>query len=104
VFFKTSGTCLSLYPYDKLGEDVGEAFRTPRAKFAGITLAHNVRRKEEVDEILQRAEQAGGAIEKPAQDAFWGGYHGYFSDPDGFLWEVAFGSFPIRDDGSLEIP
>ena len=68
------------------------------------TLAHNVREKSEVDNILKLAERAGGRIEKPAQDAFWGGYSGYFSDPDGYLWEVAWGAFPINVDGSLDIP
>lgn len=57
-----------------------------------------------MDEILRRAEQAGAKIEKPAQDTFWGGYAGYFSDPDGFLWEIAWGAFPFLPDGSLDIP
>jgi catechol 2,3-dioxygenase-like lactoylglutathione lyase family enzyme len=74
------------------------------AKFAGITLAHNVREEAQVDAVLKLAERAGGRIEKPAGDTFWGGYSGYFSDPDGYLWEVAWGAFPIREDGSLEIP
>ncbi len=56
---------------------------------SGITLAHNVREKHEVDEVLALAARAGATIEKPAQDTFWGGYSGYFSDPDGHLWEVA---------------
>jgi uncharacterized glyoxalase superfamily protein PhnB len=76
----------------------------PIPKFTGITLAHNVREKREVDEILARAEAAGAKIVKPGQDAFWGGYSGYFSDPEGYLWEVAWGAFPFREDGSLEIP
>jgi hypothetical protein len=104
IFFKTAGTCLALYPYEKLAEDISEEFRTVKPKFAGITLAHNVREKTDVDRLLAEAERAGGKIEKPAQDAFWGGYSGYFSDPDGYLWEVAWGAFPIREDGSLEIP
>ena len=57
-----------------------------------------------VSEVLKQAEAAGGTVERRAQDAFWGGYSGYFSDPDGYLWEVAWGAFPIREDGSLEIP
>jgi len=52
---------------------------------------------------LQMAERAGGRIEKEAQDVFWGGHSGYFSDPDGFLWEVAYGAFDFREDGSLKI-
>ena len=104
IFFQTGGTCLALYPYEKLAEDVSPAFRVARSKFSGIALAHNVRRKDEVDQVLKQAEAAGGRIEKPAQDAFWGGYSGYFSDPDGYLWEVAWGEFEFREDGSLVIP
>ncbi len=104
VFFQTNGVCLALFPYDKLIEDISPAFHLPRPKFGGIALAHNVRTREEVDAVLKLAESAGGKIEKPAQDAFWGGYSGYFSDLDGYLWEVAYGAFPIREDGSLAIP
>ncbi len=113
IFFQTTGTCLALYPYEELAKDVSEDFTeefaakrpklNQRSKFTGITLAHNVRTKEEVDEILEQARRAGGKIEKQAQDASWGGYSGYFSDPDGYLWEVAWGAFDFRDDGSLII-
>ena len=103
IFFQTSGTCLALYPYEKLAEDVSKAFVVERSKFSGITIAHNVRTKEEVAEILDMAKRAGGKIEKKAQDVFWGGHSGYFSDPDGYLWEVAYGAFEFRDDGSLII-
>ena len=74
------------------------------SKFSGITIAHNVREKHEVDQLLAEAERAGAKIEKPAADTFWGGYSGYFSDPDGHLWEIAWGAFDFRDDGSLIIP
>ncbi|HTQ40630.1 MAG TPA: VOC family protein [Pirellulales bacterium] len=110
VFFQTGGVCLALYPYEKLAEDVSPEFvaaahktslaATPK-KFPGITLAHNVREKHEVDKVLQLAQQAGAKIEKPAADTFWGGYSGYFSDPDGYLWEVAWGAFDFNADGSL---
>jgi catechol 2,3-dioxygenase-like lactoylglutathione lyase family enzyme len=103
VFFQTQGTCLELYPYDELAKDVGPEFDVPRSKFPGITIAHNVRTKAEVDEVMAQAEAAGGRIEKPAADTSWGGYSGYFSDPDGYLWEVAFGAFDFNDDGSLKI-
>lgn len=103
VFFQTQGVCLALYPNDKLAEDVGDHFPTERGPFSGVTLAHNVRTREEVDEVLQLAERAGAKIEKPAQDVFWGGYSGYFSDLDGHLWEVAWGAFEFNEDGSLII-
>ncbi|MDD9951517.1 MAG: VOC family protein [Zetaproteobacteria bacterium] len=101
VFFKNWGTCLALYPLHKLAEDIGI---TQCAPGSGITLAHNVREKSSVDTILQAAAAHGGKIVKPAQDAFWGGYSGYFSDPDGYYWEIAWGAFDINLDGSLHIP
>ena len=87
TFFKLSGTWLALFPRDELAKDA----RVPakRNGFPGMTLAHNVASKEEVDAALQEAKQAGAKITKPAQEADWGGYSGYFSDPDGYLWEVA---------------
>lgn len=104
IFFQTSGTRLALYSFDKLAEDVGWEPPAGPPKFGGIALAHNVRTREEVDQVLQQAAAAGATIEKPGQDAFWGGYSGYFSDPDGYLWEVAWGAFPFKEDGSLDIP
>jgi hypothetical protein len=103
IFFQTSGTCLALYPYDLLATDVSDEFLVSKSKFTGITLAHNVRTKEEVAHVLKQAERAGGKIEKPAHSTEWGGYSGYFSDPDEYLWEVAYGAFEIRPDGSLVI-
>jgi len=87
-FATTSGVLLGLYPIDKLAEDIGPNVQ-PRPGFSGITLAHNVRQKEQVAQVLAFAEQAGGKIVKPAQDVFWGGHAGYFTDPDGYHWEVA---------------
>jgi len=61
--------------------------------------------REEVDVVLAEAKASGGKLLKPAQEAFWGGYSGYFSDPDGFLWEVAWNpSFQIGEDGSIRVP
>jgi len=103
VFFQTNGTCLELFPYEELALDVGPAFNVPRSTFPGITIAHNVRTRDEVDAVLRAAEAAGARIEKPAHDTDWGGYSGYFSDPDGYLWEVAWGAFDFKADGSLLI-
>ncbi len=103
IFFKTKGTCLALFPYQALAEDICETFVGPRSKFPGITLAHNVRTPKEVDDFLLRAEKAGAKIEKKAKQTYWGGYSGYFSDPDGFLWEIACGAFEFSEDGSLII-
>jgi uncharacterized protein len=104
IFFRTTGVCLALYPISELAKDISPQTPGDRAKFSGITLAHNVRQKHEVDEVLEQARKAGGKIERPAHDTFWGGYAGYFSDPDGHLWEVAWGAFDFNEDGSLKIP
>ena len=65
-------------------------------QFGGITLAHNVREKAEVDHIFQKAINAGATILKEPEEAFWGGYSGYFSDPDGHPWEIAWNpDFPV---------
>lgn len=103
VFFQTSGVTIALYPYTKLAEDIGPGWDVPRSKFPGITLAHNVRERHQVDEVMKLAAAAGAQIVKPAEDAFWGGYSGYFADPDGYLWEVAWGAFELNDDGSLRV-
>ena len=103
VFFQTRGVTLALYPYSELAEDVGPDWDEPRTKFAGITLAHNVRERHEVDKVLAVAATAGAEIVKPAANTSWGGYSGYFTDPDGYLWEVAWGAFEFNKDGSLHV-
>ncbi len=89
AIFMTGGVRLALYPKKALAEDISKEVTLSVGGFGGITLAHNVERKEEVAEVLALAERAGGKIVRPAQDVFWGGYHGYFSDLDGYYWEVA---------------
>ena len=103
IFFQAGGMALALYPRSHLAKD---ANIPPEGHgFAGIALAYNARTREEVDSVLAEAEAAGAKICKPARDAFWGGYSGYFRDPDDFLWEVAWNpSFPIAVDGSLHLP
>ncbi|MBN1907118.1 MAG: VOC family protein [Deltaproteobacteria bacterium] len=102
AFFKTSGTVLAIYPLDKLAEDISPDISIEKSAFSGITLAHNVKQKNDVNAVLIQAQEAGGRIVKPAQDAFWGGYHGYFSDPDGYFWEVAyFDQFKYDENGNL---
>ena len=88
AFFGLHGVWLALFSRDALAEDA--QLPVAGGGFRGFALAHNVTTKPEVDALLACAERAGGRIVKPAQDAFWGGYAGYFSDPDGFLWEVAY--------------
>jgi len=101
VFFDLGGIGLSLYPKNLLAED---ATVSPEGTgFSGITLAHNAKSIEEVDEVLKKAEQAGAKIIKKAQKAFWGGYSGYFADPDGYLWEVAWNPFLDFDENDALI-
>ncbi len=87
AFFQNRGTWLSLYPRQSLADDVGVSVEG--SGFSGVTLAHNVRTREDVDELLDVAVVAGATLVKSAQDTFWGGYSGYFADPDGYLWEIA---------------
>ena len=87
AFFQNRGTWLALYPRESLAADVGIA--AEGSGFSGVTLAHNVRTREEVDALLEVAVAAGATLVKPAEDTFWGGYSGYFADPEGYLWEVA---------------
>jgi len=102
IFFKTAGTRFAIYPADKLAEEFAGKFTTETGTFRNFTVAHNTRSKESVETILQQAERAGGKIEKPAQDVFWGGYSGYFSDPDGYLWEIAYADcWTFNEEGSL---
>jgi hypothetical protein len=87
AFFETGGTWLALYPREALAVDAGQ---DPEGSgFRGFTLAHNVRARHEVDTVIAYASTAGGEIVKKPQETDWGGYSGYFQDPDGFLWEVA---------------
>jgi catechol 2,3-dioxygenase-like lactoylglutathione lyase family enzyme len=83
-------TALALYPWDELADDAGVS--SDGVGFRGVTLAQNVRSKERVDEVLIEAARAGGKVVKPARSTSWGGYGGYFTDPDGYLWEVATGA------------
>lgn len=91
AFFELSGTWLGLFPRTALADDVGVSVEG--SGFPGFSLAHNVDSKADVDAVLDEAEAAGATIVKPAQEADWGGYAGYFADPDGFLWEVAWNPF-----------
>jgi catechol 2,3-dioxygenase-like lactoylglutathione lyase family enzyme len=96
AFFELSGSWLALYSRAALAADAGVP-AGDAAGFTGITLAHNVADREAVDKVLKTAAEAGADIVKPAQDAFWGGYSGYFKDPDGYLWEVAWNpGLPLR--------
>lgn len=87
AFFPLAGAWLGLFGRDDLAADAGVA--AAGSGFSGFSLAHNVSSRDEVDTTLAQAQAAGAVIVKPARAASWGGYAGYFSDPDGHLWEVA---------------
>ena len=103
VFFQAGGMALALYPREELAKDAKVS--EEGSGFGGVTLAYNTRSKKEVDAVLGEAEAAGAKIMKKAEEAFWGGYSGYFADPDGFLWEVAWNPFfEVREDGGIRLP
>ena len=103
IFFQLGGMAFALFPRNELAKDANVP--SEGHGFSGLSLAYNARNREEVDSVLAQAEAAGAKILKPAQEAFWGGYSGYFSDPDGFLWEVAWNpSITMAEDGSIRIP
>ena len=103
VFFQAGGMALSLYPRSVLAKDANIA--AEGHGFSGMAIAYNTRSRNEVDSVLSDAVAAGATLLKAAEEAFWGGYSGYFADPDGFLWEVAWNpSFPIAADGSIHLP
>jgi catechol 2,3-dioxygenase-like lactoylglutathione lyase family enzyme len=89
AFFNlASGLKLALWPRKSLAADAGLPLGAPSP--LEFSIGHNVASREEVDGVMRQAKQAGAKIVKPARETFWGGYAGYFQDPDGHLWEVAF--------------
>lgn len=100
LFFQLGAIVLALYPREGLAKD---AHMDPAGSgFRGVTLAYNTREKTEVAKVLEIARQAGAKIVKPAQDVFWGGHSGYFADPDGHLWEIAWNPhISFNDRGEL---
>lgn len=87
AFFQLNGMVLSLFSREHLAKDA--LVPAEGSGFSGIVLAYNARSRDDVESVLAEAALAGARILKPAQDVFWGGYSGYFADPDGHLWEVA---------------
>jgi uncharacterized protein len=119
VFFQAGGQAVVLWDRDKLAADAGIAAagivdagvadagsdEGAGGHFGGMALAHNVRTNDEVDAVIAAAQAAGATVTRPPATTFYGGYAGYFRDPDGHAWEVACNpGFPLADDGSLTVP
>jgi hypothetical protein len=104
-FFQAGACAIAVWPSDELAKDANLAFEGMADTFRGFTLAWNCHSKSDVDAVIRMADDAGALVRKPAQDVLWGGYSGYFSDPDGHLWEVAYNPhFPLSDDGRIQLP
>ena len=103
TFIELPGTWISLYPLEKLAADISPEVPVIRSGFSGLTLAYNARSKDDVVNIVRRAESAGARVMKEPQKTFWGGFSGYFADLDGYYWEVAWGPmFEITENGELK--
>ena len=102
-FIEAGGVVLGLYGWAPLAEDAGVPHEG--TGFRGVALAHNVESEANVDRVLQEAVAAGATLVKPGEKVFWGGYSGYFADPDGHLWEVAHNPFsPLDANRHMTLP
>ena len=103
AFFQAGTVAVSLFPREALAEDANVA---PQGSgFPGFTLAHNVESEAAVLSTLAEAVAAGATLARPADKAFWGGFRGYFADPDGYLWEVCWNPFfPLDSEGHVQLP
>lgn len=104
IFFNNGGTKISLFPIERLAKDINEE-NPPKigTDFTGFTLAYNGKSKEEVDDIFSLVKKAGANIVKEPETVFWGGYSGYFQDPNGYYWEVAYGDMWEFDETDMLI-
>jgi hypothetical protein len=103
TFFQAGSCVLGLFGRGALADD-GNAAQLWSGN-GGFSLAYNVGSKAAVDEMIAHAGKIGARVLKPPQDVFWGGYHGYFADPDGHIWEIAFNPFfPVQEDGTVTLP
>lgn len=103
AFFEMSGAILGLFGRSALAEDA--CVKDDAGRFKAASLAINLDSKAAVDEALEYARTCGAEITKPAQEVFWGGYSGYFADPDGHLWEIAYNPImPLDENGRMTLP
>jgi uncharacterized protein len=105
AFFDTGGPVLGLFPWDRLAHDAGLPEQPRPQAFRGATLAWNCRSTEEVDAVLEFAVAQGARLLKPAHKTDYGGYSGYFADPDGHAWEVVVApGIEVGDDRRVQLP
>ena len=104
-FFQAGACAIAVWRSEELAKDANVAHEGMAPAFRGVALAWNCHDRGEVDAAMSKAENAGATIPKNAQETFWGGYAGYFADPDGHLWEIAHNPFwPLTEDGQLTLP
>jgi catechol 2,3-dioxygenase-like lactoylglutathione lyase family enzyme len=105
AFFETGGTAIGLFPWDQLAQDVTLPDQPRPEAFRGVTLAWNCRTPEEVDAVLEFAVAQGASLLKPAHKTPYGGYSGYFADPDNHPWEVVVApNIEVGDDRRVHLP
>lgn len=103
AFFQVGSIAFALFGREALAEDAQVS--SEGSGFPGFALAHNVATEADVEITLQEAVAAGGGVVRPAAKASWGGFRGYFADPDGFLWEVCYNPFfPLDEQGFVQLP
>jgi uncharacterized protein len=104
VFFQTGGSAVVLWGREKVAADA-RIDDDGRSTFGGIALAHNVASRDEVNRVVDTAARAGGTVTKAPRETFYGGYAGFFRDPDGHVWEIAHNpGFTLNADGTLTLP
>lgn len=102
TFIELPGVRIALYPREHLARDIGPDVPATPAPFSGVTPAYNAGSRDDVRAVIERVRAAGGNVVKEPDETFWGGFSGYFADPDGYHWEVAWGPmFEFAADGSL---
>lgn len=103
ALFPLGGMVLALHPRTALAED---AMVSPTGSgFSALTISYNAKSEKEVDEVLDKVRTIGATIIKPAQKVYWGGYSGYFKDPDGHLFEVAYNPFwELDENDNIKLP
>jgi uncharacterized protein len=105
AFFDTDGTAIGLFPWDQLAQDATLPENPRPQGFRGLTLAWNCRTSEEVDQVIDFAVSKGASLLKPAHQTSYGGYGGYFADPDGHVWEaVVAPRIEVGEDRRVHLP